>query len=240
MLYLKCVYFICMGDVSTIMLSLSLRYISEVFLYEYYMKPDEYEISSEDLARPHLDKAGLLLEDEKNNEALQEYLAASMENPVSFEAISGIIICCKRLGDIEGEYKYTQEMYNICCTRAELAVYYRNLGWYYLEKYKPYLSAALYRYSTFFQEGQAAEDEIRYLETALNKPMGKETPEQIQKILEDNNIPTGPSSITLALLIKAGEEAEQKGNFMQAVDCYMMVYDLTEDEEIGERIKMLG
>ena len=222
------------------MLSLSLRHISEVFLYEYYMNPDEYEISKDDLARPHLDKAGDLLSQQKNNEALQEYLAANMENPVSFEAVSGIIICCKRLGDIEGEYKYTQEMYKLCCTRAELATYYRNLGWYYLEKYKPDLSAALYRYSTFFQEGQAAEEEIKYLESALNKPMGKESPEQIQKMLEDNEIPTGPSNITLALLIKAGEEAEQNGNYMQARDCYMMVYDLTEDEEVGLKINRIS
>lgn len=221
------------------MLSLSLRHISEVFLYEYYMNPDEYEVSDEDLARPHLDRASSLLADQKNSEALQEYLAAGMENPVSFEAISGIIICCKRLGDIEGEYKYTRDMYNICCTRAELATYYRNLGWYYLEKYKPDLSAAIYRYSTYFQESQAAEDEIKYLETALNKPMAKESPEQIQNILEDNNIPIGPSNITLALLIKAGEEAEQNGNLVQARDCYMMVYDLTGDEEIGDRINMI-
>lgn len=222
------------------MLSLSLQHISEVFLYEYYMNPDEYEISSEDLCRPHLDKAQDLLTLQKNNEALQEFLAANMENPVNFEAVSGIIICCKRLGDIEGEYKYTQDMYNLCCTRAELATYYRNLGWYYLEKYKPDLSAALYRYSTFFQQGQAAEEEIKYLEKALNKPMGQESPDQIQQILTDNNIPVGPSNVTLALLIKAGEEAEQSGNYMQANDCYMMVYDLTGDEEIGEKIRKLN
>ena len=222
------------------MLSLSLQHISEVFLYEYYMNPDEYEISSEDLCRPHLDKAQDLLTLQKNNEALQEFLTANMENPVNFEAVSGIIICCKRLGDIEGEYKYTQDMYNLCCTRAELATYYRNLGWYYLEKYKPDLSAALYRYSTFFQQGQAAEEEIKYLEKALNKPMGQESPDQIQQILTDNNIPVGPSNVTLALLIKAGEEAEQSGNYMQANDCYMMVYDLTGDEEIGEKIRKLN
>lgn len=40
------------------------------------------------------------------------------------EAILGIILCCKQLGDSEGEYSYTTESYNYCCTRAELAVYY--------------------------------------------------------------------------------------------------------------------
>lgn len=222
------------------MLRLSLRHISEVYLYEYYNNPDEYEISDIDLARPHLDKGSEFLTQQKNNEALQEFLAANMENPVSFEAISGIIICCKRLGDIEGAYKYTNEMYDICCTRAELATYYRNMGWYYLEKYKPDLSASLYRYSTYFVESEAAEQEIKYLETALNKSMGQESSDKIIEILEQNGIPVGPSNITLALLIKAGEEAESSGNYVQANDCYMMVYDLTQDEEIGNRIKIIN
>lgn len=221
------------------MLKLSLRHILEVYLYEYYKQPDEYEISEIDLLSPHLDKAYELFESQNFNGALQEYLAASMENPVSFEAISGVVSCCKRLGDVEGEYKYTQDLYNLCCTRAEIAAYYRNLGWYYLETYKPDLSAVLYRYSTYFFPDIGAEEEIKYLEEALQHPMGKEDVEEAIKILEENEIPKGPSITTLALLVKAGEEAESSGNYMQASDCYTMVYDLTNDEEMEKRIKNL-
>ena len=218
-----------------------LRHIAEVYLYEYFcLNGDEYEISDEDTLTPHKIKAKELMLAGEYEKARQELFAVRFDNPVDIEALLSLILCCKQLGDVEDEYSYTIESYNYCCTRAELAAYYRNLGWYYLEKYKPDLSAALYRYSTFFQEGQAAEEEIKYLESALNKPMGKESPEQIQKMLEDNEIPTGPSNITLALLIKAGEEAEQNGNYMQARDCYMMVYDLTEDEEVGLKINRIS
>ena len=60
--------------------------------------------------------------------------------------------------------------------------------------------------------------------------------------------PAGPSKITLALVYKAGEEAQSEaGNLktgktmrQQALDCYRMVYDLTGDEETGQRIRVLS
>ena len=119
-------------------LKVCLRHISEVFLYEYYcLGDDEYEISDEDTLTPHKEKAKGLLLSGNYSGAQQEWLAAHLENPVDMEVILGIILCCKQLGDAEGEYSYTTESFNYCCTRAELAAYYRNLGWYYLEKYKP-------------------------------------------------------------------------------------------------------
>nr|WP_297708720.1 hypothetical protein [uncultured Butyrivibrio sp.] len=47
--------------------------------------------------------------------------------------------------------------------------------------------------------------------------------DQIQKILKDNEIPTAANSVTLALLYKAAEEAENAGDKDQALDCYRMV-----------------
>ena len=154
-------------------------------------------------------------------------------------AILGIILCCKQLGDADGEYSYTTESYNYCCTRAELAAYYRNLGWYYLEKYKPEVSAACYLYSKYFGESQQADAELEFLEKAVGKKVAKKDLSQIQKILKDNQIPTEANPVTLALLYKAAEEAAEGGDKDQALDCYRMVYDLTADKEIGKRIESL-
>ena len=152
------------------------------------------------------------------------------------EVILGIILCCKQLGDAEGEYSYTTESFNYCCTRAELAAYYRNLGWYYLEKYKPEVSAACYLYSKYFEDSQQADAELEFLEKAIGKKIAEKDLNQIQKLLKDNEIPTAANSVTLALLYKAAEEAENAGDKDQALDCYRMVYDLTADEEVGKRI----
>ena len=210
-----------------------LGHISEVFLYEYYcLGDDEYEISGEDTLTPHKTKARELLLAGDYAGAQKEWISAHFENPVDMETILGIILCCKQLGDVEGEYAYTTESYNYCCTRAELAAYYRNLGWYYLEKYQPEVSAACYIYSRFFEESQQADSELEFLEKAIGKKVAEKDPDQIQKILEDNKIPLQANQITMALLYKAAEEAVGGGDIQQALDCYKMVYDLTADEEV--------
>ena len=113
-----------------------LRHISELFLYEYYcLGDDEYEISGDDTLAEHKSRAKELLAAADYAKSQQEWISANLDNPVDMESILGIILCCKQLGDVDGEYKYTTESYNYCCTRAELAAYYRNLGWYYLETY---------------------------------------------------------------------------------------------------------
>ena len=222
-------------------LKLCLRHISEVFLYEYYcLGDDDYELTDVDTLTPHKERAKELMLSGNYSKSQKEWLDAHFENPVDMESILGIILCCKQLGDTEGEYSYTTESYNYCCTRAELAAYYRNLGWYYLEKYNPELSAACYLYSKYFEETQQADAELEFLEKAIGKKVSAKDLSQIQNILKENNIPTEANPITLALLYKAAEEAQEAGDKAQALDCYRMVYDLTEDEEVGRRISSLS
>ena len=214
-----------------------LRHISEVFLYEYFcLGDDEYEISDVDTLTPHKVKAKELFLAGDYAKSQQEWLGAHFENPVDMESILGIILCCKQLGDAEGEYSYTTESYDYCCTRAELAAYYRNMGWYYLEKYKPEVAAACYMYSKYFEESQQADAELEFLEKAVGKKLTGKDISQIQKTLENNSIPTQANPVTLALLYKAAEEAYETGAREQALDCYRMVYDLTADEEVGKLI----
>ncbi len=222
-------------------LKLCLRHISEVFLYEYYcLGDDEYELTDVDTLTPHKERAKELMLSGNYSKSQKEWLDAHFENPVDMESILGIILCCKQLGDTEGEYSYTTESYNYCCTRAELAAYYRNFGWYYLEKYNPELSAACYLYSKYFEESQQADAELEFLEKAIGKKVSAKDLSQIQNILKEKNIPTEANPITLALLYKAAEEAQEAGDKAQALDCYRMVYDLTEDEEVGKRISGLS
>lgn len=222
-------------------LKLCLKHISEVFLYEYYcLGDDEYELTDIDTLTPHKERAKELLLAGNYSKSQKEWLDAHFENPVDMESILGIILCCKQLGDTEGEYSYTTESYNYCCTRAELAAYYRNLGWYYLEKYNPELSAACYLYSKYFEKSQQADAELEFLEKAIGKKVSAKDLSQIQNILKENNIPTEANPITLALLYKAAEEAQEAGDKAQALDCYRMVYDLTEDEEVGRIIRGLS
>ena len=217
-----------------------LRHISELFLYEYYcLGDDEYEISGDDTLTEHKLRAKELLAAADYAKSQQEWISANLDNPVDMESILGIILCCKQLGDVEGEYFYTNESYNYSCTRAEMAAFYRNIGWYYLEKYDPDTASACYMYSQLFDKTSQAEDEIKFLEKALNKKFPEKTPEELQKVLKSKGVPTEANPVTLALLFKAGNEAESAGQIGQALDCYRMLYDLSQDVEISEKISTL-
>ena len=217
-----------------------LNHISEIFLYEYFLSNGkEYILSDTDNALEHKEKAKKLMNLGDIAKAQQEWIKAHFENPVDMETILSIISCCKQLGDIEGEYTYTLDSYNFCCTRAEMGAYYRNLGWYYLEKYDPELSSACYMYSQLFEKTNQAEDEIKFLEKALNRAVEEKSPDELQKILKRHDIPTEANGVTLALLYKAGGEAEAAGQYAQALDCYRMVFDLTQDAEVELKISNL-
>lgn len=221
-------------------MELSIFHISEMYLYEYYNKDNDYTISSEDKLTPLLEE-GIKLENAgQDDAALQKYLSAHMENPVNYEAYSSIIRVCRKKGDLQGLYNYTIESYNYCCTRAELALFYRNLGFYYLEKYKPEVASALYQYSKLFKYNENADSEINYLKEAMGDKIHELTIEEMQSLLKKEEIPLAANSITLALLVKAAEEAEETKLYNQALDCYKMVYDLTGDNEIETRINILN
>lgn len=221
------------------MTKVCIYHISEIYLYEYYCQPGEYEIDPDDKVTPLLEKAA---EEEKRGGlmgALQAYEKAHALNPVSTQIYFRIIDCCFRLNNAGKVYEYTKEMYPYLATRAEMAAYYRWLGWYALEQYQPALSEVLYRYSTHFEQNQTAENEIHYLETALQKKMPAYSVQQLQEKISAAGLPVTASNVTMALIWKAGQEAEEKKNRQQALDCYRMVFDLTADPVVEEKILQL-
>ena len=214
----------------------SIHHIAEVYLYEYYICSGNYSIIEEDKLNQFLDEGNSYFNNGDFDKALDKYAAAQELNPVSFEIFRKEIKCYRELKRFEEMKKMTLRSFNFCCTRNEMASFYRNLGFYYLETYKPDLAGALYRYSLFFGESETAHNEINYLETAMKKKYSKLSVDDIQTLLDKNNIPKSANSVTLALLVKAGDEALSKNNRIQALDCYKMVYDLSYDDEIKEMI----
>ncbi|MCR4675203.1 MAG: hypothetical protein K5675_09345 [Lachnospiraceae bacterium] len=213
----------------------SLSHIADIYLYEYYVaKEQPYELELQDKIKDYIKKSHELMEEMEYEDALKEWMKVLKHNPVCMEAYNGMISCYKYLYNIEKEYEITLKTYNFSCTRAELAAYYRNLGWYYLESYQPNVAVACYKYSDLFETSEQVKSEISYLETALEKSYQDMSVDQIQNILTEKDIPLKANSITLALIYKAGLEAYNTGNNMQARDCFHMVYDLTQDEEIKQ------
>lgn len=215
-------------------------HIAELFLFEYYENPGEYEAGDPDVFRGLKEKAE---EEEKRGgypAALQNYEKALALNPADVSLRFGILRCDYHLHRLDEMHEETLRLYPYLCTRQELAGFYRFLGCWYLETYQPETAECLYRYSLLFAPSGQAEQDIRYLETALKRPMPEYSVAELQERLQKEQIPLRASNVTMALLVKAAEEAEKKQLWQQELDCWRMVYDLTQDEEIGRKIRSLS
>ena len=216
-----------------------IRHIAELYLVEYYERPGAYEVSQEDLLTPIITRA---LEQEKTGGmvgAMQNWERAEKLNPARCDIRLHLISCAYHLKDLDRVAAETKALYPYVCTRAELAAYYRWRGLWCLEKYQPALARALYRYSTYFQESREAENEIRFLDTAMKRTGAEPSREEVMDALKKAGVPLTAASVTMALLVRASQEAEGAGNLTQALDCLGMVYDLSQDAGIAEKIREL-
>lgn len=219
---------------------LSFNHIAEVYLYEFYGKEEKYKLASDPMNRLYLELGKQYEEDESYAMAMKAYQKAIVWNPADLDARFARIELLKVDGDIASVQEETMELYPYLCTRATMAKFYRNLAFCQLETYQPNLAAMLYQYSNLFFHSEHADNEIAFLEKALNNRYPEWDIHELQAALADKQIPVAAPSQTLGLLYQIGKSEESKGHIQEAMDCYMMVYDLTQDEEVRKHLMKLS
>jgi len=218
----------------------SFNHILEVYYYDYFLNHKE-DISHTDINLNAYYRLFGFLKMQLNNleEAVKAYEIAVSWNPVDLDSMLQLGELYKSLGNLNACKKITDRAYNFCCTRATLARYYRNLGFYYLEKYQPQIATALYQYSNIYSSSKQADNELYYLEKALKSPTPNLSIQDMQAILAKENIPVGPNSDTIGITYRVGQLELEKGNKDNARDCFTMVYDLTLDDEVNSILQRL-
>ena len=171
----------------------------------------------------------ILISLNKKDEAIRVYNKALNYNPVDLDSLFSLAELYKAEGRIDSVKKVSREAYPYCCTRADMAKYYRNLGFYYLQKYKPEYAEALYQYSNLFNHTEMADKELMYISKALNRNLKSYSTKELQDILTAKKIPLGPSPETVALTYEVGRMLEQEGRLEEAGDCFSMVENITDE-----------
>ena len=217
----------------------SFGHVSERYYYEYFCGGGAYEEAPVDMGGmwryfgEQLDRAG------QTEEAMAAFERALKWNPVDAESLFALIDDCRREGDLERFREMTDEAYDLCNTRALLARYYRDLGFYYLETYQPELAEALYLYSELFYPTKEAVNELSFLSSALKRKTPAYREEELRAFLEKWEIPTEASTEMLELSRKAAEDCEAEGRREEAKECYLMLYDVTGSPRVLERLEAL-
>lgn len=219
---------------------ISLNHVMEYYIYAYYFKP-EVDVKCTELPYNEYYRTygALCMTLGKYNAAKEAYIHAIEWNPVDLDSILGLAECYKYIGKLERYIAVTVQGYRYCCTRATMARYYRNMGYYHLSKYKTDIARACYIYSNIYYHTDNADSELKYLESALNDKTPKLDIKTMQKIFDENGIEPGPQSDTIGVIYRVGELMMQDNDNKLAKDCFSIVYDITQEEALEALINEL-
>ena len=147
---------------------------------------------------------GTIEVEKKNLLKARDYLRKAIEwNPVYVSAFFEYAETFKMEGNLETFYTITKNTYDKIFLPNDLARYYRNLGFYFIEKENYNLATCLFLHSLSFEDTDMAKSEIMYIKQKtglINIP----EPDVTNHILEENDIPIFISSRCCALLDKYG------------------------------------
>ena len=150
------------------------NHIMEYYIYACYFEPQQEILMPElPIAEYYRTYADLCVKLQKYKRAEDAYKKALCWNPVDLDSYLGLAECYKYLNMMSRYLDVTKQAYRFCCTRATMARYYRNMGFYYLSSYNTDMAKACYTYSNIYYHTDNADSELNYIENALKEAKDK-------------------------------------------------------------------
>jgi Tetratricopeptide repeat. len=115
-------------------------------------------------------------------------------------------------------------------TSATLARYYRDLGFYYIERELYDIANALYTYSGGYYKTEGALNELKYIAQKENREPKFSTKEEIDKLFEEYNISRGFNKDTFRQIYDEYKEKLKKDEKKEIIILANVLYDMTLDE----------
>ena len=123
------------------------------------------------------------------DKAIENLNKAIQWNPYDFQAIMELAEAYKAKKDLKKYYSITLDSINFIYREKDLARYYRNLGYYFIENKEWDLAKAVYLYSLRFENSNNVYQEIQYIVQSTGDDKLPEK-ENLSDILRENRIDT--------------------------------------------------
>ena len=167
-------------------------------------------------------------------EALKEALRI---NPVSTKIILELCDIYKmRMPTFNKFYFYTMDALKYAYSGYELAMIYRNLGFYYYEENNIELAIACYRYSLKYENDPFTQERIKQLENSYNISL---TDDEYMELMKSKHIKLDVDPFIIENLEKLAIEYEKDNLLNQSLFFYRLLYSITKEKRIFEKIKKL-
>lgn len=152
---------------------------------------------------------GYISVEEKKYEDALKYLNESFKyNPVNIDSFYEVVEVYKMSSNLEKMRKSIDDLYDYLYDSSSLARYYRNLGFYYIEKKNYDLAFSLYLISLEYQYNNFALDEMLYIRRKLNNPDFIIDKKDAIKIIENNDIKIGLADKNLKILKNLAKDSK--------------------------------
>ena len=182
---------------------------------------------------------GSLLASENRFDEAEIYLKKALRiNPVSSKALLELADIYKlRTVTFNRFFLLNMEALKYAYSLKEIARAYRNIAYYYLEEYNLEVASVFYNYSLKFDYNVNAVKELGYIKArGIDAEISDE---DAIRTIKSKNIQADANPFILDALETLCNYFESKGFYNSALYFYRIMYDLTKDSHIFNRINQL-
>ncbi len=143
----------------------------------------------------------------------------------------------KLQADMDGFFKTTVETFPFCYRREDIARYFRNLGYFFIEKEDWPEAMFCYIVSTHWHSTEVAESQMFHITSKSGYVFEAENINPCRQRLEERGAPFYPEPLWVSCALYMGDLAKQEKEYEGALSYYSVAYDLTEDAGILAKIE---
>jgi len=179
----------------------------------------------------------ILLEKGKPEQALERLNAGLKFNPLDTRLLFEKGEIYKVLKDMDSYKEITDSCLEYAYNSSDIARCYRNYGFYFIEKEDYEAAISSFIFSTFYEKSDFVYSELFYIQGKTGKIVDhKYYQEHFGEILTDRKIQIGVNRDIASLAYTLANKAYDENEKGIALYYFELLYNITEDEEIKEKI----
>lgn len=207
-------------------------------MYIHYNKPEKDIRSAQiDYEALYFLYGNILVELGRIEDAREALKKARRWNPASPAVGFEYAETYKMEGNIPVFAKVTKEIYPYIMTKTDLARFYRNMGFYFVEVEEYYAAVCGLMFSTGYEKSNIVPTELYYISQKSGENY-KPTVEEMIKCFEEHDIPLGVSDDVIGIAYAYGKHFYEEVKDMAATEYFWgMFAEFREDEEVNRVLK---
>lgn len=180
-----------------------------------------------------------LIDNNKLDEAEDALFTAHKWSPVNSQVMFELAEIYKVFHKYEEYIEWTKKAMKYSYKSGDIARGYRNLGYYYIDIEKYQLAADLFYFSQFFNETEIANSELFYISQKIGELPKQSDIKELKNTLDKEGIQFGANNEIISIIHQLGVILEKQNKISDAINFFMLVYDLSHDQSIRNKIDEL-